>query len=117
MIVTGLTWLGVRPADHAATVALFRDVLALEVRELTPSFAWFQLPNGDQVEVFGPEEADHGFFTTGPVAGFQVVDIDEARRELEAAGVEVIGEMHGAPGGRWTHFRGPDGTVYEITGP
>lgn len=116
MIVTGLTWLGTRTDDYAATVALFRDVMSLEVKELTESFAWFQLPNGDQVEVFGREDPDHEFFTTGPVVGFEVTDLDQARRELEAAGVEFIGEIHGTPGGRWSHFRGPDGTVYEITG-
>ncbi|MBW3619006.1 MAG: VOC family protein [Actinobacteria bacterium] len=116
MVVTGLTWLGTRTEHYAATVALFRDVMSLEVRELTDSFAWFQLPNGDQVEVFGAGDPDHTFFTTGPVIGFQVNDLDQARIELEAAGVEFIGPIHGTPGGRWSHFHGPDGNVYEITG-
>jgi predicted enzyme related to lactoylglutathione lyase len=116
MEFTGLKWLGTRTDKFAETVSFFRDVMKLEVKETQESFAWFLLPNGDEVEVFGVEEPDHKFFTTGPVTGFGVTDIEEARRELETAGVEFIGEIHGEPGGRWSHFYGPDGNVYEITG-
>lgn len=117
MILTGLTWLGTRTDRYTSTVAFFRDVMHLKVNEVAESFAWFELPNGDEVEVFGPDDSDHAFFTTGPVIGFGVTDIVSARGELEAAGVEFIGEIHGASGGRWSHFRGPDGNVYELAGP
>ena len=34
---------------------------------------------------------------------------------MEAAGVEFIGPVHtGEAGTAWSHFRGPDGKVYEI---
>jgi hypothetical protein len=52
----------------------------------------------------------------GPVAGFEVTDVAAKRAEMEAAGVEFIGPVHdGDPGRRWSHFRGPDGFVYELT--
>jgi hypothetical protein len=36
--------------------------------------AVFKLPNGDTIEVFGPADQDHRYFTTGPVPGFAVDD-------------------------------------------
>lgn len=116
MQLTGLKWLGTRTDKFDATVSFYRDVMKLEVKEIEESFAWFVLPNGDGVEVFSVDEPDHGFFTTGPVVGFGIPNLENARGELEEAGVEFIGEIHGAPGGRWSHFYGPDGNVYEITG-
>ena len=79
-----------------------------------PGFAVFDLPNGDRVEVFGPggtappQEA--------PVAGFLVEDVDAARGELETVGIEFIGPVgRSDDGNAWTHFRAPDGHVYELT--
>jgi hypothetical protein len=41
--------------------------------------------------VFGPGDQDHVHFSTGPVVGFVVDDLTAAVRELEAAGVELLG--------------------------
>jgi catechol 2,3-dioxygenase-like lactoylglutathione lyase family enzyme len=117
MELTGLKWLGTRTDRFAEMVSFFRDVMKLEVIETQESFAWFQLPNGDQVEVFGVDDPDHVYFTTGPVTGFGVTNIEAARRELEEAGLEFVGEIQGESGARWSHFYGPDGNLYEITGP
>ena len=38
-----------------------------------------------------------------------------AVRELEAAGVELLGGQVDERGGGWRHFRAPDGNVYELT--
>ena len=91
-----------------------RDGLALDHSE--PDFAIFRLPDGSRVEVFGPSDSEHRHFSTGPVAGFVVEDIDAARVALERAGAVFIGPVHGDPGGdQWAHFRAPDANVYEIT--
>jgi catechol 2,3-dioxygenase-like lactoylglutathione lyase family enzyme len=115
MEITGLKWLGTRTDRFPQTVSFFRDVMNLEIKETQESLTGFELPNGDIVEVFGVDEPDHKFFTTGPVIGFGVTDIEDARRELEGAGIEFIGGIHGKSGDRWSHFYGPDGNVYEIT--
>ena len=116
MEITGLRWLGTRTEKFSEMVSFFRDVMNLEVKETQESYTGFNFPNGDTVEVFGVDEPDHKFFTTGPVAGFGVADIEASRRELEAAGIEFIGDIHGDESGhRWSHFYGPDGNVYEIT--
>jgi hypothetical protein len=67
--------------------------------------------------VFGPGDRDHEHFITGPVAGFLVDDVREARADLEEACIDFIGPVHKADGGYWSHFTGPDGNVYEITAP
>jgi predicted enzyme related to lactoylglutathione lyase len=78
--------------------------------------AVFTLPDGANVEVFGPGDPDHDHFSTGPVVGFFVEDIAAARAELERAGVELLGPLGGTPEtGQWAHFRAPDGNVYELT--
>ena len=57
-------------------------------------------------------------FEDAPVAGFLVDDVAAARAELEQLeGVEFIGPIHddGGFGNQWSHFRAPDGQVYEVT--
>jgi catechol 2,3-dioxygenase-like lactoylglutathione lyase family enzyme len=118
MKAKGLVWLGTRTRNFDETVGFFGDVLGLRAVHEEPDFTVFKLPNGDSVEVFGPGEREHEHFDTGPVAGFLVNDVSEARADLEAAGISFIGPVHGAEdGGSWSHFTGPDGNVYEITTP
>jgi hypothetical protein len=46
-----------------------------------------------------------------------VEDVESARGVLEAEGIEFIGPVHEwePTGEAWSHFRAPDGNVYEIT--
>lgn len=116
MEIKGLTWLGTR-TDAAPRLEHFYET----VLGLTPIFrragqAVYSLPDGSLVEVFGAEDPDHPHFTTGPVVGFEVEDIEAASSELAHAGVELIGPVGGEAGEwRWQHFRGPDGAIYELT--
>jgi catechol 2,3-dioxygenase-like lactoylglutathione lyase family enzyme len=108
--------MGVPTQNFAETVAFFCDVLSLEAERRDAAFAVLRLPSGEAVEVFGPEIAGARQFATGPVVGFEVEDVREARGEMEAKGVEFLGLVHeGDPGAAWSHFRGPDGKIYEIT--
>jgi predicted enzyme related to lactoylglutathione lyase len=111
----GLAWLGIPTERFEPTVAFFRDVMGLEVERLEEDFAILRLPGGEVVEVFGPSRARQEQFAAGPVVGFRVEEVRGAREEMEAAGVEFIGPVHtGEAGAAWSHFRGPDGKVYEI---
>ncbi|HEY3096960.1 MAG TPA: VOC family protein [Acidimicrobiia bacterium] len=114
MEVKGLSWMGVRVTDFDGATAFFRR-LGLEHERTEGEMAVFKARNGDTVEVFGPGDADHRHFTTGPVVGFEVDDIEAARSEVEAAGAELIGGVGRGGGFAWAHFRGPDGIVYELT--
>jgi hypothetical protein len=57
----------------------------------------------------------HTYFTTGPVVEFLVDDVFDAAKELEAAGVEILGTPGGDAEQAWLHFRAPDGNVYGLT--
>ena len=114
--VTGLAWLGTRTEEFDEMCRLYGEVFGLPRVARAPGFAAYRLPSGDLVEVFRPDFEGQEHFTTGPVAGFAVEDIDAARAEMAANYIEFIGETNGEPGQyRWAHFRGPDGNVYELT--
>ena len=115
MKVTGLSWGGVRTERFSEMSSFLEKVMGLEIDHQDDALADFALPNGDRFEVFGPADTDNPHFTTGPVVGFGVSDLDGARQELEDAGIELIGPIREGAGLRWAHFRGPDGNVYEIT--
>jgi len=118
MKAKGLVWLGTRTRNFDDTVRFFGDTFGLSAVHEEPDFTVLRLLNGDTVEVFGPGDGEHEHFDTGPVAGFLVDDVARARAELEAASITSIGPVHEADdGGSWSHFRGPDGNVYEITTP
>ena len=115
MRIKRIGWAGTRTSEYSAMVAFLQGVLGLTTSQEGSDFAAFQLPEGDTFEVFGPADQAHGHFATGPVVGFVVDDLTAAVRELEAAGVEVLGGQVDARGAGWCHFRAPDGNVYELT--
>jgi predicted enzyme related to lactoylglutathione lyase len=115
MRVTRIGWAGTRTSEYSAMVAFLQTVLGLTTSQEASDFAAFQLPEGGTFEVFGPGDQDHEHFSTGPVVGFVVEDLTAAVRELEAAGVELLGGQIDERGGGWRHFRAPDGNVYELT--
>jgi catechol 2,3-dioxygenase-like lactoylglutathione lyase family enzyme len=100
-------------------VSFLKDVLHLVPSVEEDGFAVFRLANGDTVEVFAADDEYHQHFTTGPVVGFRVDDVPAAQAEMDAAGIEFFGRPESAPDGySWSHFRAPDGNVYEImSGP
>jgi catechol 2,3-dioxygenase-like lactoylglutathione lyase family enzyme len=115
MKVLGLNWVGTRTDRFRETVSFFASTLGLPVGNEREDFVRLDLPDSSCVEVFGPRDVDHPYFTTGPVLGFLVEDLDAARHDLVEHRIELLGRTEGDPGGyRWQHFRAPDGYVYEI---
>jgi catechol 2,3-dioxygenase-like lactoylglutathione lyase family enzyme len=112
--VEGLGWLGIRTERFEETARFFREVMGLEETRRERDVVGFVFPDGAEVEVWRPEDEFHSFFGTGPVVGLRVDDVEEARAEMEAAGVEFLGPVQRSEGAAWSHFRGPDGNVYEI---
>ena len=115
MNVKGIVWLGTRTERFDQMTEFCRIVLGLSQRSSEPGFAVFEMPNGDLFEVFGSDQSMNEFMTH-PVAGFLVDDIAAARAEMEERGIQFIGPIHGDTDDyKWTHFRAPDGFVYELT--
>jgi len=114
MKVLGLVWLGTRTDRFHEMAGFLESTMGLTLAASVDGYREYKLPNADVVELFGPDDAEKGHFTTGPVAGFLVSDIDTAREELRGAGVEIIGEVHRTGSYAWQFFRAPDGNVYEL---
>ncbi len=115
MKVLGIVWAGVRTRRFESMLGLFRDVMGLDVVHEEDQFEVLHAANGDTVEVFGEKSRYNPHFSSSPVVGFLVENIESARDELVKNRTELIGEIeHGEDGYAWQHFRGPDGNLYEI---
>ena len=114
--IKGIVYVGVKTDKFDELNQFYKKVLGLTPDHYEPGFSTYLLPNGDKIEIYGPNDPHgpaHDQFTTGPVAGFEVDDIEASRKYLESKGIEFVGPIHGE-GSRWSHFRGPDGNIYEI---
>jgi catechol 2,3-dioxygenase-like lactoylglutathione lyase family enzyme len=117
MKLLGIRWVGVGTDSYEEMVGLLRDVFGLAVAFEEGATAEFSLANDDRVQVFGPGHLYYELFGAGgggPVPLFEVDDLQAARAELVAAGVEVIGEIERDAEWEWLNFRGPDGNLYEL---
>ncbi len=116
-MTSGVAWIGIRTDAVAETAALLRNVLGLKLRLERDDFVVLDAANGDRIELFGPRgpQPPHQFERNAVIVGFAVADIETVRAQLETAGIELLGRLEGSAGGRWQHFRGPDGLVYELT--
>ncbi len=114
MNIKGISWLGTQTEKFSEMVQFFEKISGHPPRLLMPEYAMFVLPNGDRLEVFAPEPRTPEF-SEQPIAGFLVENIEAVREELEADGIEFIGPIHTGPRGyAWSHFRAPDGHIYEL---
>ena len=114
----GIVWAGVRTDKFSELVEFYQDKMGLPVAHEVEGFRAFDLPNGDRLEVFAEDYVykgdDYKHFPVGAVVGFLVDDIEEARSEMEAEGIEFIGEIKVGGKSKWSHFRGVDGNRYEL---
>ena len=112
MRVKGIAWLGTRTERFAEMREFFLGITDVTPRD-EQGLAVFDLASGDRIEVLDTAVGeDH---MVAPVVGFLVEDVAVARAELEARGIEFIGPIRTGAGSSWSHFRAPDGNVYELT--
>jgi catechol 2,3-dioxygenase-like lactoylglutathione lyase family enzyme len=115
--VLNVRWVGTPTDRYDAMVAFLRDVLGLRTRFEEATTVELETTEGDRIQVFAPGDRFHDFFgehASGPVPLFEVDDVHTARKELEAAGVYVIGPTEGDDEWEWIHVRAPDGNLYEL---
>jgi glyoxylase I family protein len=109
--VRGIVFVGTHTESRDAMEAFARDVLGLQPIVVSGVRATlFATSEGDVLAVASPYEEDE---VTERTVGLLVDDLDEAVRELHAAGVETDGISEN-PRWRYTHFRAPDGKLYEL---
>ena len=116
MNAEGVGFIGFRTDRFDEMVTLFRDHIGLSILREAPGATWFRLGTDGELHVYADSNADHAFFTTGPVVGLRVEDVDATRTRLEADGLEMLTEIERSADAAWCHFRAPDGTVMEIIG-
>jgi catechol 2,3-dioxygenase-like lactoylglutathione lyase family enzyme len=106
-------FLGVRTTETDVMAAFFTDVMGLPLAQKARDFFRFQLPNRDQIELWGPPSLEtRAHVTTGPTPEFLVHDVEQAQADLEAAGVEILTPVRfWREGYGSVHFRAPDGIV------
>ena len=117
MKALNVRWVGIRTDNYREMVGFLRDVLGLTTNFEEPTTVELATTEGDQIQVMAPGDPYYEFFgehATGPVPLFEVDDVHAARLELEAAGVEIVGEPGRDRNWEWIHFRAPDGNLYEL---
>ncbi|MBI2012172.1 hypothetical protein HYS91_05395 [Candidatus Daviesbacteria bacterium] len=117
MKVKSISWLGVRTNKFNEMCKFYEEVFKLPKVFSEPGFAAYKFPNGDLIEIFAESYESHKLFNTGPVPGFEVENIEQAREEMEKLGIEFIGpiEEDKDNGNKWSHFRHLDGNIYELS--
>jgi catechol 2,3-dioxygenase-like lactoylglutathione lyase family enzyme len=117
MEVRNVRWVGIRTDRYDEMVGFLRDVLGLRTNFEEPTTVEFETSEGDEIQVMAPGDPYYDFFgenATGPVPLFEVDDVGAARRELEAAGIEIVGSPGRDSRWEWIHIRAPDGNLYEL---
>jgi hypothetical protein len=112
MRVKGIAWLGTRTERFDEMRGFFREITGVAPRD-EEGLAVFDLASGDRIEVLNTAVGEN--YMVAPVVGFLVDDVAAARAELESRGIGFIGPIHTGAGSSWSHFRAPDGHVYELT--
>jgi len=115
--VRSIRWVGIATDEYDAMAEFFRDVLGLRATFEEPTTIELETSEGDRVQLMAPGDRYHAFFrahAAGPVPLFEVDDVAAARRELEAAGVEIVGPSERDSDWEWIHVRAPDGTLVEL---
>ena len=113
MKVKGYAWAGLATDDFERSLHFFTEVMGLPVELKLDDLAILTVGPGQQLEIFGGDQPGKSL-TANPVVAFEVDDMEAARAELVAAGVELIGDVGSAGGFQWQYFRSPDGHIFEI---
>jgi len=118
MEIKGITWHGLtlEPDQFGAMKKLCGEVFGLTPTVDQDGWTLYSMANGTMLDIFEPgsEMVPAYGLNDGIVFGFRVDDIEAAHAELEAAGVELLCDVHRIPEMNYAfcHFRGPDGRVY-----
>jgi catechol 2,3-dioxygenase-like lactoylglutathione lyase family enzyme len=101
--------------DLDAQRRFYRDVLGMA--ELAVGHGWVHFDFGEAgvlelVQRTGEPQYDQARYQVG----YAVADLESARDELAARGVQQVSDIEGdaAAGGRWCYFRDAEGNVFEI---
>jgi catechol 2,3-dioxygenase-like lactoylglutathione lyase family enzyme len=108
MRVEQVDFVSIPTRDTARAVAFYRDVLGLVESEYTESEV--EAPNLT-LSFWEPERDGLDFKPNEAGVGLRVRDVEAARVELEARGVEFLGDTYDSKVCHMGFFKDPDGNV------
>jgi catechol 2,3-dioxygenase-like lactoylglutathione lyase family enzyme len=106
--VEQVDFIAIPTRDLSRAVAWYRDVLGLPESEVTEGE--LETPNVT-LSFWEPEREDLPFVPNEAGFGVRVADVEEARAELEAKGVEFIAETWDSGVCHFAAFRDPEGNT------
>jgi len=117
MKLTGLIWAGLSVQDLERAVEFYQDVVGFRLRRSSAGWAVFDAGGGAMFELvpggkmsLAPKTAEQ----QAVVVGFGVDDLPGRIQELQARGVNFIGEMEAYKSSRWIKLVDPEGNVLEL---
>ena len=108
MRVEQVDFIAIPTRDLSRAVSWYRDVLGLPESEVTEGE--LDTPNVT-LSFWEPEREDLPFVPNEAGFGVRVADVEEARAELEAKGVEFIAETWDSGVCHFAAFRDPEGNT------
>ena len=108
MQVEQVDFISIPTRDVKRAIAFYRDVFGLRQSDYTP--AEVETPNVT-LSFWNPEKEGIEFQPNSAGFAIRVADVETARTELEAKGVEFIGETHDSSVCHMGFFKDPDGNV------
>lgn len=107
------TWVGVIVDDLERQRSFWGDLLGVPEDHSGPDFVDFELGNARSFEVIQRSD-DPQYDGLRFQVGFEVDDIETARRTLIERGVDAISEIFPDETSPWAYFRDPEGNVFAI---
>ena len=97
-------WMGVRASDLSKAKEFFKQTLELDIHTSAEGVEIFQLPNGQFFELLSDSVPDSELFKE-PLLGFEVENVKNARRSLEANGLKFEGDTQNLLDFSWSFFK------------
>lgn len=109
------SWIGVVADDLHRQRRFYGDVLGFTETARGPGWVQFDLGDARLLEIV-QRSREPQYDQARYQVGYAVEDIEAAREELIARGVEALSDLEGgaADGGRWCYFRDAEGNVFEL---
>ena len=115
MNVEHVDFISVPVSDMERSVAWYRDTLGVP-QTGEGGFPEFKLGDNVFLYLIDPKAIDGGKFTTphGSPIALRVADVAETRKELEARGIEFVGETYDTGVCHMAPFADPDGNRFML---
>lgn len=110
-----LAWIVVNNFEEG--IKFYTEVLGLKLLSQTPEYKWAELQGTDGAMVGICESCEHTPISAGgnAVLTYSVKDIEKSIEDLNAKGVELVGEMQEVPGHvKLQMFKDKDGNLGQL---